>query len=352
MAIIGLVAGAAAFVGRQDSQSARMAELQAGALAAADYAHATVIGGIASEARSLSVGQSVVRELAMDDPTIKAGIRFVRLSETVFALVAEGRADGHDGLSARRRASQIVRFDVAELSFPATIALEGDVPDSANALIDGADREPVGWACPDGSSDAPPVAVVRLAAPSDTAGCSGGQCSGPDSLPPPPGGGVSAARELAAIATLRSRASLRLPPGTALDGVGPAAANGECSVGAPDNWGDPSRSGPCGDYLPLIHAEGNLTIGGGAGQGILIVDGDLTLSGGFQFTGAVVVRGTLIVEGAGATIVGGVRSGSLRSNVGAPFQASFARSSCAVRLVLLSAAPLVAVAERAWALSR
>jgi hypothetical protein len=48
---------------------------------------------------------------------------------------------------------------------------------------------------------------------------------------------------------------------------------------------------------------GDLTVLGGVGQGVLVVDGGLTLSDAARFYGLVVVRGALRLEG-GASLVG------------------------------------------------
>jgi len=77
----------------------------------------------------------------------------------------------------------------------------------------------------------------------------------------------------------------------------PAQSGGACDDLDPWNWGDPDEpSRPCGDYWPLKQRVGSLELDGGGGQGILAVDGDLTLLGGAYFRGLVVVTGEVVVE--------------------------------------------------------
>lgn len=77
----------------------------------------------------------------------------------------------------------------------------------------------------------------------------------------------------------------------------PHAVGEECDTAATSNWGSPlDPAGPCGDYFPLIFAPAGLHVTGGAGQGILVVDGDLVLSGDARFYGAVHVSGSLIIR--------------------------------------------------------
>jgi hypothetical protein len=83
----------------------------------------------------------------------------------------------------------------------------------------------------------------------------------------------------------------------------PAAAEaaGACLVDAPWGWGDPDRPwGPCGGQMPMRASDGDLTVIGGAGQGILVVGGDLTLRDGARYYGMLVVGGMLRAEGGAA----------------------------------------------------
>lgn len=86
-----------------------------------------------------------------------------------------------------------------------------------------------------------------------------------------------------------------------VSGVGtpaPVESMGLCVTGAAWGWGDPGGPGqPCGPHLPLRASLGDLTVQGGAGQGMLVVDGDLTLTASARYYGLVVLRGALRLEG-------------------------------------------------------
>jgi hypothetical protein len=106
------------------------------------------------------------------------------------------------------------------------------------------------------------------------------------------------------------------------------AVTGTCLVGAPANWGAPlDQSHPCANYFPLIFAPTDLTIASGAGQGVLIVDGDLTLAAGAQFFGVVLVKGR-IVANAGALIEGAAQAGSASPSL--LLGATVLRNNCAI----------------------
>jgi hypothetical protein len=61
-----------------------------------------------------------------------------------------------------------------------------------------------------------------------------------------------------------------------------------------------------------------ITANGSAGSGILVVDGDLEVNGGFEFYGLIVVRGTVRFLGGGSggvNVIGGILAGSSVTNV-------------------------------------
>jgi hypothetical protein len=88
----------------------------------------------------------------------------------------------------------------------------------------------------------------------------------------------------------------------------PSLGSGGCVTTDSWNWGDPEDdSSACRDRMPLVASEGNLTVDGGAGQGVLVVLGDLVLRGGARFYGVVLVRGALVLE-QGAALVGLARA--------------------------------------------
>jgi hypothetical protein len=85
----------------------------------------------------------------------------------------------------------------------------------------------------------------------------------------------------------------------------PAVVDGRCDASLWSNWGDPlDPLAPCGTHYPIVYYDGALRIAGGRGQGLLVVTGDLTIGGSFAFHGLVAVRGRLIVEEPGASVVG------------------------------------------------
>lgn len=94
-------------------------------------------------------------------------------------------------------------------------------------------------------------------------------------------------------------------------GVGtprPVERLGSCDTVAVWNWGNPEQpSAACGAHFVTVASDGDLTVEGGEGQGILVVGGDLTLTASARFYGVLLVGGALRLDD-GAEIVGMVRA--------------------------------------------
>lgn len=155
----------------------------------------------------------------------------------------------------------------------------------------------------------------------------------------------------------------KLPLETPYNGIAPVADNTQvpavCDKTAPLNFGEPWRNPPtagavmaCINYFPVVQGTGaTLRIAAGnRGQGILLVDGNLELVGGFEWSGLVIVRGQMKVTGTGNKIYGAIltesadlsSSGSLGGNIEVHY------SACAIaRAAQGAAAPLPL--HRGWA---
>lgn len=128
----------------------------------------------------------------------------------------------------------------------------------------------------------------------------------PPTAPLPAGHGLAPGLGLLSADTLAARADILLPAGARAHPK-PDVVEGACRPG-PLNWGRPDDpSEPCGHHLPLVAGEGSLVVAGGQGQGILVVAGDLRVTGGARFHGVVLVAGDLEV-GDASRIEGLVRA--------------------------------------------
>jgi len=121
-------------------------------------------------------------------------------------------------------------------------------------------------------------------------------------------------------ATLAARADILLPGGSVTPGplVGPGGACARTAT----SWGDPDGAGACARSRPLIVAAGDVTMVGGVGQGIVVVQGSIDFTSGARFDGLVLAQGEIRLS-AGARVRGFLRSsGRVQVSGGATVLAS------------------------------
>jgi len=157
---------------------------------------------------------------------------------------------------------------------------------------------------------------------------------------------LQATGQVALFDRLSERATLILPGGTYT--ASPATVGTSCDIRRSTNWGDPVwAAAPCGGYLPLIRVDGDLTLSGGIGQGILLVNGDLRVTAPFAFHGIVIVKGAVDIT-APTDVRGIFAAAELRSGAGSVTQLKVHYSKCVISKDLDSAAPLSTLSSRAW----
>jgi Na+-transporting methylmalonyl-CoA/oxaloacetate decarboxylase gamma subunit len=105
----------------------------------------------------------------------------------------------------------------------------------------------------------------------------------------------------------------------------PMAAGGACVPGD-RNWGSTDPSHPCHALLPMV-VTSDLDLTGGVGRGVLVVAGDLFVTGETELEGIIVVLGHLTLD-AGSAIRGTARAGSAR------IEGRVMRDDCAVAAAL------------------
>jgi hypothetical protein len=236
------------------------------------------------------------------------------------------RADAWTGANGTRASAVAavtsIPTDEARLDFHAAVTAGGDLTLLAGATVDGtspgAAQPPLQPAdCVDPGPAAPVPAGTQRPGIAIATGASLTQMAGA-SVSGAPAVMSSAARTSASAFQRLGRVPLAdlaaiadaLVTGTVL--IGPRTAAAACDTVAWGNWGAPSnRAHPCFDWLPLVYAQGDLTIAGGEGQGILVVAGNLTIAAGVRFVGAILVTGRF--DAGGASIDGSVRIGGAGS---------------------------------------
>jgi hypothetical protein len=240
----------------------------------------------------------------------------------------------------------------AALTTRGTVLIRGD------AVVDGHDLDPTGWgaSCTTGVNHLPGVkmdtagSLVREGASHVLDGAPAFEQSSDITDSTFTQFGDQTWQDLVDMATTSQSVG-----GQTLTNIRPYyTADGTCDTSQWLNWGDPrDTSGACGNYFPAIHLNGNVTINSsGYGQGILMVDGDLTIKGGFEFYGVVIVQGKLITEGNGNKIFGAVMASNAALDVDdLAGSSTIQTSSCAVERAILNNAGFAmphVLEERHW----
>lgn len=154
----------------------------------------------------------------------------------------------------------------------------------------------------------------------------------------------------------------KLPLSTPYNGVAPVVDNSEspavCDKAAELNLGEPRRNPPvagavaeCYSYFPTAHGTAYRTYfaSNTRGQGILLVDGDLELVGGFEWTGIILVRGQMKVTGTGNKIYGAILTEGVDVNTSGSIggNAEVHYSACAIEKAMQGASIPMPLA-RGW----
>lgn len=209
---------------------------------------------------------------------------------------------------ATRRVARLLHIRFPELEPPSALATAGALEAEGQSDIDGNDQDPADWDgyCP-GSENKPGVLM------DDTTNLSeGGQSDIYGD--PPKDDSTMTSDDLLDFGEMNydevaAMADKVYPSSVEITNTAPVVdGSGECDTSVQSNWGDPENPGAaCFHYFPTIHVQGDLTLNSSSsGQGILMVDGDITLQGGYEFYGIVVARGTLLTEGQGGHVNGGL----------------------------------------------
>jgi hypothetical protein len=364
----GLIVGAF-FASTQEYRIGRNTVLQARATTAAEYGlDAIVAGGVWDNRWADSAAGAVISVLP--GGTFEPGdgsegsVQLVALGNDNFLVVSEGFSGKTLGAEGRKRLGGLLRLLKPQFNFRGAVTTNGTIMVAGTSEIHGNDAPPTLWEdCPPLAGDMPGIAYNPTTPPDIK--CSGCVTGSPQTRADTAASNPSTYNifgdinydDLAALATKDKT----FPGGTTFTNLGPtfkldSLGNTYCDKKAGPNWGDPLHlytlpKTVCQSYFPIIHVKGNLKLTGGAGQGILLVDGNLDASGGVNFFGPVNVRGALSVtgNGSGARFVGGVMAENVYltdSKVAGNAVVSY--SSCAIQKALNGSAPPVFDRTRGW----
>ena len=348
-------------ISRGDFRRARDARLSVAAREGADLAALVVQRDWALGAGETTSVGGLLPTVTWSSTLARAAALTMRTSSTTFWTVADGWAGDSLGESLARTSVNIAwRLAVPDVDPLAALTVRDSVTLAGGALVSGTDTTLSAWGatCP-AAAPSPAIALpdtTRLCDGACGAGSVGGRALGSPALFADPSAAATTRYHAFGAedwSTLTAHAAVVLPAGSVVTPA-PAMAGASCNRILPTNWGDPTTSaGSCSSWTPIIWAQGDVEILGGVGQGILLADGDVTLSGGALFAGVIVARDDVVSAGTGGTVLGAVLAGDARPGAGDHTTLAGAsrvqRSSCAVERALLRSARLQRVRDRAWA---
>jgi hypothetical protein len=256
---------------------------------------------------TLGIGSS--RQFGVTVPGSPASASFMvtRVGAEVYWVVAEAVAG-----EARRRESLVLRLVLPRVdSLPSILAggavtLSPEVTLTRDTVAGCAPRAADLLLGPEASLSAangelPPLTIERSAVAGDTGAL--GTIAGID------------------IGALAAAADLTLPAGS--------------EVAAPSG---------------VVHAEGNLVLTSGIAEGILIVDGQLTIAGPITYSGLIVARGGLVTSAPGAQLTGSIRTGpAIGALTELTHQLTIRGSACTLQAIVSAGVTPRPVNGRRWA---
>lgn len=255
------------------------------------------------------------------------------------------------GTGARQRIGLLTRLAPVQFDIQASLTTQGTVKVKGTAEVNGNDQDPTGWL------DCGPLAEAKagIRVQPDAAVTVDGSASidGKPLVLRDETLADSTFTSFAGVtyAELAAEATVTLPGG--IYKTEPTFIDGKCNTDDATNWGDGQNpASACGSYFPTVHIAGSATLNGVQGQGILLVDGDLTVEGGFEWFGIAVVQGEFQTGGGGhspAHLWGAI----LARNADLAVQdmaghATVNYSSCSIRKALQGTSRPTMIRSRGW----
>lgn len=329
------------------AENARRAEMS---FQTAEYGLGEIMGGWQTwDAYQLRLFQtkSVAGSLSTGGGVYSGTIR--RVGDFIFMIEVTGTTGGNQ---AQQHVAQFWQLTPVQPDIRAALTTQGPTGIGGSAALSGNDQQPAGWSgCPGGTGNLSGIRTRNMSDVQTQGACSSGNCISGN----PP---VTADSSIDSTTffnygdlhwnDLVALANKRIAPATYR--IQPVASGTQCVTSRVDNWGDPvNQASPCTNYFPIVYATGDLSIQGNLGQGLLLVEGDLTVDGNFQFYGVVIVRGRLVTQGTGGHFNGAVLAADANLNQNTILgNAAVQYSSCAVWKALVYAAPGAPIRSRGW----
>jgi hypothetical protein len=261
---------------------------------------------------------------------------------------------GGGGSGARQRVGMLVRVKPIEFNIRASLTTQGTVRLSGQAEVDGNPHVPPNWTDCGGIVDTA-KAGLRTPDPSLVTGAQGHAFGNPGVLADPTVTDTTFNKwGDETFATLAARATVKLPGGNyrTQPSFNP---DGSCNKADLLNWGDGINRNPpsaCASRFPIVYINGSVTLNDVQGQGILLVNGDLSVQGSYEFFGVTIIKGALKTAGGGSTEAhfwGAVMAQNVDLDTqGMSGKATLNYSKCAILQSLQNTGMVALMRSRGW----
>lgn len=253
------------------------------------------------------------------------------------------------GGGARQRLGLLTRIRPLLVDIQASLTTQGDVDVRGNAEVNGTDQNPTGWANCD--APGPQMAAVRTTPGANVTTSGNGDIVGPVNQDATVGPATFNQFGDVSFNDLVSRAQITLPGGTYRSE--PRVTGTTCDYSSQTNWGDGlNPASPCSRYFPIVYIDGDVTLNGVQGQGILLVRGNLEVQGSYEFFGIAIALGELRTAGGGTSIAhfwGGVMASNANLDTqNLSGQATLNFSRCAILRALQASGVSAPLRSRGW----
>ena len=352
LVVIGAIVAGTFFVSTLEQKTAENSVEAAQAYQAAE-------AGIVKNVANWDTGNNT---LAVDGNTtiaqdsVAAGTYFnvtiSRLNSSLFFLRSVGTRNG-----ATQTLAMVLRTVTINPNVNAAVTAKGNVTVGGNATIDGTNTNPSGWS---GCASSPNMGGIRT---SGTVSTNGNPTIAGSPARIQNDSSVTDALFQTPFNQFKAMATMTLAGGNGngsyitYNGMAPSTTGSpaRCNRTDANNWGEPLRTGgqvaECVAYSPIIYFDGNVKVTNGRGQGILLVDGDFSITGNFSWTGLVIAIGQVKTGNGTSNVTGAI----LANNADIGDQTSFSGtpvvsySKCAIDYVLNNTAVARPLAMRSWA---
>ena len=350
--VMGAMVTGTLILGRLDMAGGRSMTMTRQASEATEAGLTDVMANWPRAYNDLAIGTDTTLATVTLGTNLRYTPQLIRLNGGHYLLRVRGDRLGAAGqVLATQSLSRFVRLFIPQLDIQAALTARGNVTIRGNARVDGNDRIPPGWG---GCTTGPAKAGVRTDSTTTVSGPVAVVGSPPQVTMDPT---VVDSIFLNPFALLTPYATKTLAGGS-WNGMDPSLTGGPpvCNESDPSNWGEPYRPPTAGavpdcyTYFPIVLLNGSTNVQNGRGQGILLIDGDFSMRGNFEFDGIIIATGMFSSQGTGNKVTGAILARLAdQFSPTASGNPNVLYSSCAVNRALQYSAHAVALWDRSWA---